>query len=112
MLDLSKALSFFLSILSLYWAAISAFFVPGAHWQERLLLALPRLAIAACICFVSALVFTWPSRSNPDAGQPIASTLPARLFLWGTSGILLLFFLSWYLVANAPCIADVARACG
>ena len=39
MLELAKAFSFLICILSLYWAAISAFFVPGTQWEERLWIA-------------------------------------------------------------------------
>lgn len=96
-LDLAKALTFFLGILSLYHAAIHAFFVPGAHWEERLGYAVVRLALAACVCFFSAFVFTWPAHSNPDRNLALTATLPARLFLWSTAGIVILFFSSWYL---------------
>jgi hypothetical protein len=104
-LDLSKALCFFLCILSLYHASIHAFFVPGTRWEERLLLALVRLALAACICFFSGLVFTWPIRTNPDRGQHLIATLPVRLFLWSTACMVALFLSSWFL-------ADLAQQAG
>lgn len=44
-LDLFKALSFFTMILSLYHAAISAFFAPGSNWDERLSATLLRIAV-------------------------------------------------------------------
>ena len=96
-LDLAKALSFFLSILSLYHAAIFAFFVPGFHWEERLGFALVRLALAACVCFFSAFIFTWPSPANPERHQALTATQPVRLFLWSSACILALFLSSWYL---------------
>src|SRR5947209_9496226 len=97
MLELAKAVSFLVCILSLYWAAISAFFVPGAQWEERLWLAGFKLLAAAAICFYSGMVFSWPSRTNPNAFQKLTSTLPVRLYFWAVAGIALLFALSCYL---------------
>ena len=103
MLEISKAFSFFATILSLYPVAISAFFDPATRWQERLLLALSRLIVAGCIALASGLLFTWPSASNPDAGQPLTATLPVRLFLYVTLGLTVLFALDCYLLTGAPC---------
>lgn len=97
MLELAKMIAFLVSILSLYWAAISAFFLPGAGWEERLWMTGFNLLAAAAICFYSGMVFSWPSRTNPTAFQRITATLPVRLFLWATSGIAVFFLLSWYL---------------
>ena len=112
LLELGKALSFFLSILSLYRVAISAFFVPGSQWQERLSLALAKLIIAACVCVASGLLFSWPSRSNPDAGQALISTLPVRLFLWAIAGMVIFFALFWYLRCGGPCCGSINHDCG
>jgi hypothetical protein len=95
-LELSRALSFFLSMLSLYPVLVSAFFVPGSHWQERLALSLLKIALAACVCFLSGLLFSWPSPVNPD-GQSLMTTLPVRMFLWTLAGMAVLFALSWFL---------------
>lgn len=97
MLELAKAVSFLVCILSLYWAAISAFFVPGAEWGERLWIAGFKLLAAAAICFYSGMVFSWPSRTNPTAFQRLTSTMPVRLFFWAVACIAVLFVLSWYL---------------
>ena len=97
MLELGKAACFFLCILSLYETAIHAFFVPGARWEERMLLALFRLGWAAYVCVMSGLLFRIPLRSNPDRGQRLIATLPVRLFLWSSACIAVLFFSSWYL---------------
>jgi hypothetical protein len=97
MLELAKAISFLVCILSLYWAAISAFFVPGTQWQERLWIAGLKLLAAAAICFYSGMVFSWPSKTNPTAFQRLTSTMPVRLFFWALAGIAVLFALSWYL---------------
>ena len=97
MLELAKAVSFLICILSLYWAAISAFFVPGAQWEERVWMALFKLLAAAAICFYSGMVFSWPAKTNPDAFQRLTSTMPVRLFFWAVAGMVVLFVLSWYL---------------
>lgn len=96
-LEFGKAISFLLCILSLYRAAIGAFFVPGALWEERLYIALVKLALAACMCGLSGLLFTWPVRTNPGRGQPFTATLPMRMFFWSSACIAILFFSSWYL---------------
>jgi len=100
MLELAKAVSFLVCILALYWAAISAFFVPGAQWEERLWVAVFKLLVTAAICFYSGMVFSWPSRSNPTAFQRLTATLPVRLFFWAVGGIAVLFTLSWYLAES------------
>jgi hypothetical protein len=102
MLELAKAISLLICILSLYWAAISAFFVPGSQWEERLWIAAFKLLAAAAICFYSGMVFSWPSKTNPTAFQRLTSTMPVRLFFWALSCIVLLFALSWYLVDGEP----------
>ncbi|MGB6687103.1 MAG: hypothetical protein WBE76_04605 [Terracidiphilus sp.] len=97
MLDLARAVTFFLSILSLYWVMLSAFFVPGSRWQERLAACLVRVTVAACICLASGLLFAWrPRLSGKEAVSPTA-TLPMRLFFWGLAGMAVLFALSWYI---------------
>jgi hypothetical protein len=97
LLDLGRALTFFLSILTLYWVMLSAFFVPGSRWQERLAMCAARVAIAACMCFAAGLIFAWrPGTSRDPRPSPI-STLPMRLFFWGLGGMATLFFLSWYI---------------
>lgn len=97
MLELAKGIALLVCILSLYWAAISAFFVPGAQWEERLWIAAFKLLAAAAVCFYSGMVFSWPSRTNPTAFQRLTSTLPVRLFFWAMTGMVVLFTLSWYL---------------
>ena len=93
LLEVGKALSFFMSILSLYALLVSAFFVPGSRWEERLVGSLLRIGLAACVCFASGLLF----RETERGGPPVTGTLPVRLFLWALAGMALLFFLSWYL---------------
>ena len=97
MLELAKAVSFLICILSLYWAGISAFFVPGSQWEDRLWIAGFKLLAAAAICFYSGMVFSWPSKANPTAFQRLTATMPVRLFFWAGACIAVLFVLSWYL---------------
>jgi hypothetical protein len=102
LLELARPLSFIASMLSLYPVLVSAFFVPGSHWEERLGFALLYVALAACICFASGILFAWPVRSGPesaapDAGQGLLSTLPVRLFFWAMTAMAILFAVSWYL---------------
>ena len=97
MLELGKAACFFFCLMSLYQAAIHAFFVPGARWEERMLFACLRLAWAGYVCVMSGLVFSLPLQSNPDRGQRLVATLPVRLFFWATGCIAVLFATSWYL---------------
>lgn len=111
MLELAKGITFISSILSLYWVAINAFFVPSLHWQDRLFLALAKLVLSAAICLLSGLVFRFPSRSNPDANQPLTATLPVRLFLYAAPALILLFLASWYLVCGAPTFTSHYPAC-
>ncbi len=113
-LELSRAVSFLLSILSIYWVTVGAFFVPGSRWQERLTLALLRLGLAACVCFFSGLLFSWPlhapSRARRPHAEPFFSTLPVQLFFWALAGVALLFFSSWY-IASYPCGINATQDC-
>jgi hypothetical protein len=99
LLELARPLSFFVSILSLYPVMMNAFFVPGTRWEERLWMALLRVAFAACICFSSGLLYSWPSHTTPASAEPLMATLPVRLFFWAVGAMTLLFALSWWLEA-------------
>lgn len=96
-LELGRAFSFALSILSLYWVMLSAFFVPGTRWQERLALCAMRAAVAAVICCASGLLFVRGAPAGSASREPLVSTLPVRLFFWGLGAMALLFLISWYL---------------
>lgn len=99
-LELARALSFFLSVLSLYPVLVSAFFVPGTRWQERLAACLFHAGFAACVCFASGMLFIWPSRAHPRPTGTLLSTLPVRIFFCGMAGMAVLFALGWYLEEN------------
>jgi hypothetical protein len=109
-LDLSKALSFFMMIMSLYRLAIGAFFVPGSNWDERLSTTLVRVAVAAAVSLLSALLFSLPLKADSDVLRLLMSTLPARLFFWGLGTIAILFICSWYF-DSYPCSIAGARNC-
>jgi hypothetical protein len=107
LLDLTKALSFFVSMLALYPVVAGAFFVPGSHWQDRLILAIARMGVAGCLALVSGIFFARPW-VNPEgmgqdepgqdgAGRRLMATLPVRIYLWTVLGVAILFLLSWYL---------------
>ena len=95
LLELGRLFSLLLSILSLDALLASAFFVPGSHWDDRLLNSLMRILLAACVCFASGLLFE--QHQGNEADSDILRTLPVRLFFWALTGMALLFALSWYL---------------
>ena len=111
MLELAKTATFFACLLSLYWTALSAFFDPGLRWQDRMILTVARLSLAAALCLISALVFRLPTRTNPDAHKPLTSTLPLQLFFWAAPILALLFLASWYLTCGAPTLTTHYPAC-
>jgi len=111
MLELAKAATFFASLLALYWTALSAFFLPGLDWQDRLLLALARLSLSAAVCLFSALIFRLPTRTNPDAHLPLTSALPLQLFFWAAPILALLFLAAWYVTCGAPTFLTPYPAC-
>ncbi len=98
--DLGKALSFFLSILSLCPVVVSAFFVPGTRWEDRLSLSLARIVLAGCVCFASGLLFLREDKSGRAVDEALMATLPVRVFFWTVATVAVLFVVSWYLDAN------------
>jgi hypothetical protein len=97
LLDLTKALSFFVSMLALYPVVAGAFFVPGSHWQDRLILAAARMGLAGCLALVSGILFAKPWLYQEEAGRRLLATLPVRVYLWTILGVAILFLSSWYL---------------
>jgi hypothetical protein len=99
LVDLGRLVSLALSILSLYALLDSAFFVLATTWEERLILSIARIGLAACVCFASGLLF----RHDSDPEVPLTKTLPVRMFFWTLFGVTVLFAVSWYLdVYYAP----------
>ena len=99
LVELGKILSFFLTIITLLEALNSAFFIPGANWNDRLAASILRIAVAGCISFASGILFTLTARAHRGRAPTLLSTLPVRLFFWTLLGMALLFALSWYLDA-------------
>jgi hypothetical protein len=93
LLDLGRAFSFLLSILSLYALIDTAFFITATTWQQRLLASITRVVLAACVCFASGVLFHLKTHPN----IPISRTLPVRIFLWTLAGVIVLFTLAWLL---------------
>lgn len=93
MLDLGRAVSLALSILSLYGMLEGAFFVPATRWEERLIISVARVGFAGCVCLASGMLF----RHQTEPASPLVRTLPVRLFLWTLFGCALLFMISWIL---------------
>jgi hypothetical protein len=110
LLDLSRALSFFAGMMSLYWAAISAFFAPESGWDERFLTTVVRLLLSAGVCLLSGLCFAWPIKTKLRTPHFLMTTLPVQLFLWGSMVIAVLFVSSWYL-DSYPCTVTTSRVC-
>jgi hypothetical protein len=96
LLDLGRAVSFIGGIVMLYWVMLSAFFAPGMRWQEQLTECALRVALAACVCFASGLLFAWRPSTRQAVPSPL-STLPMRLFFWGLGAMAGFLALSWYI---------------
>jgi hypothetical protein len=97
LLDLTKALSFFVSMLALYPVVAGAFFVPGSHWQDRLILAAARTGLAGCLALVSGILFAKPWVYQGGAGRRLMAALPVQIYLWTILGVAILFVLTSYL---------------
>jgi hypothetical protein len=97
LLEFARTLSFFVSMLALYPVVAGAFFVPGSHWQDRLILALARMGLAGCLALMSGILFAKPWAHQDDAGRRLMAALPVRIYLWTILGVAIMFLLSWYL---------------
>jgi hypothetical protein len=97
LLELGKAISFLASLLSLFPLLFSAFFVPGTHWEDRLLLSMDKAAMAAACCFVSGLFFVWSERRIAARLPSVFTTLPVRIYFLALGAMALLFVASWWL---------------
>jgi hypothetical protein len=110
LLELGKIISVIASILMLYQALASAFFVPAMHWEDRLFLTVLKLCLAGCVCLAGGLIFAWPGRSGSPL--PLHSTLPVQIFLWAIVVISLEFAVSWYVSCGNPLRGVVNVTCG
>jgi hypothetical protein len=97
LLEFARTFSFFVSMLALYPVVSGAFFVPGSHWHERLILAAARLGLAGCLALVSGILFARPWVYEDGAGRRLIAALPVRIYLWTILAVAVLFLLSWYL---------------
>ena len=96
--ELGKFVTFGASILSLMALLCSAFFVPGAGWEDRLIGSFTYLALAGCLCFASGILFREDElRHDPDLDLTLTSTLPVKLFFWSLGLMVLFFALGWFL---------------
>ena len=93
LLDLGRAISFLLSLLSFYAVLGAAFFATATTWEQRLVAAIARIVVAACVSCASGMLFRY--ESSPPV--PLLRTLPVRLFLWTLVGVVVLFVLAWLL---------------
>jgi hypothetical protein len=62
-------------------------------FTKRALAALRLITLSGVISFLGAIIFR---ETEPDPHPSLASTLPLRVFSWGTSIMLVLFFLAWF----------------
>ncbi len=107
LLEIGKAVSLLLSILSVDALLGSAFLVPGTRWDERLFHSLTHVLLSGCVCLASGLLFSWPSTSAAEIsgaqaepsseGPDLFHTLPVRLYFWALAAMAVLFTVSWYL---------------
>ena len=96
MFEIGRILSFFLSVLLLFPVMASAFFVPGSHWKQRLVLTIVKVAFAGCASFLSGCFFLKPRREGEALIDRLLETFPVRMFFWTMGAVMLLFVLSWY----------------
>jgi hypothetical protein len=94
--EIARPLSFFVSMLALFPVVAGAFFVPGSHWEDRLIIAAARMGLAGCVALLSGILFARPWLYN-DGGRRLIAALPVRIYLWTILGVAVMFLLSWYL---------------
>jgi hypothetical protein len=104
-LELGRAISFFLSLASLYAVVTNTFFVTATHWRTQLPVMLLHLAVAACVCFGSGLLFAYPG------DRKLTTTVPVRMFLWALTILPILFFVGWYVSCGNPLRDSFGVAC-
>lgn len=96
-LEFAKLGSLLLTILSIYALFHTAFLSPSHTLDERILESLKMLAMAAGAAMLSGFIFRDWARQVGLAGGRVWRTFPVRMFLWASSGMLLLFLVSLYL---------------
>jgi hypothetical protein len=101
--EVAKAVTLLLCILSQYAVFHKAFLIPGRTVQERIWDSVDLLVLAAGISVVSGLLF----REGERDGVRLAGTLPMQIFLWATGIMVVLFVVSWYLETYVIFYKDV-----
>ena len=96
-LELAKLASLLLTILSMYALFHTVFLSPVLPFDERLLESLKMLALAAGAAMLSGLIFRDWARQAGLVNVRVRATLPVRMFLWTSAGMLVLFAVCWYL---------------
>jgi hypothetical protein len=75
--------------------------------HQRICDSLGLLALAAAISPISGLIFR-DATQEPSAGRArLTATLPVQVFCWGSSTMLVLFIVSWYLESHCIFYRDV-----
>ena len=77
MIDLGRAISLALSILSLYGMLEGAFFVPATRWEERLIISVARIGLAGCVCLASGMLF----RHEAEPASPLVGLFSTFIFV-------------------------------
>ena len=103
LLEFAKLAALLLCILSLYAIFRTLFlsvedpqpiFLPPQVLTHRILNALLLIALSAAISLLGGIIFR---EAEPDPHPSLASTLPLQVFYWGTSIMIVLFLLAWFL---------------
>jgi len=102
LVEFAKLAALLLCILSLY-AIFRTLFLSVENprpilqspqlFTHRVLAALRLITLSGVISFLGAIIFR---ESEPDPHPSLVSTLPLQVFSWGTSIMLVLFFLAWF----------------
>ena len=98
-LDIGKAFTFLLSIVSLYYVVLSAFLCPEPTGKTGSNLLWRRLEWPRAFVLRADLLFSWRTQTGHEQGDPLMSTLPVRMFFLTLVGVAILFALAWYLDA-------------
>ena len=109
LLEIAQPISLLLCILSLFRVFHAAFLAPAVDWDQRIVHSLALLAVSACICAVSGLIFLEAGSAATVESTSLRSTLPVRLFFWSACGIVVLFLTCWYLETHFVLYRDVRR---
>jgi hypothetical protein len=105
--EIAKPITLVFCILSLYALFHVAFLDPSLDFEQRIYDSLDRLAVAAAISLIAGWIFRASSPPTQAHRFSLIATLPLKMFLWASGGMLLLFLISWYLRTNCIFYRDV-----